>query len=373
MLWRIFLAGFVLFVGILLTTPAQGSYPYGSHYVNNDGYRVYAGDPYFWYGNYAHTRYWVYPTYYGGYYRPGYWRYSYSHTYKATPTYAGVTPADPSWRTKLLEIAANRDKSEGAIRRQAFEHAWFKEAVGLLGFQGNFKWEGYGMAPPYPAGGNYGQYQPHYGNLQLSSAGVNGNTVYGYSVNSIASVYGDANLSALYQQANRLAENAQKLAGQAQSDFSGLVGQEGANRAKVAEILAKSQAVREFLKGVEGNGGKVETRTFTFKVGPSANGGFDIQKLPVPGGADNAPPMPPAQDIRQLWGASASKCAQCHSPQSKDGGFDVTQYWNMPQEARARVVTRLLTNDENKRMPRTKDGKAGEKLSPDEIKLWLVQ
>ena len=356
----------VLLILIVLLA-ATGITAASGGYLNSDGYWQYSGDPYYWYGNNAYVRTLVNGTgYYScGVYYPGasYYRYTYHHTYTA-PVQLSYT--DPGWRSKLLDIAAARDKAEASIRKAAFEQAYFKDAVQALGLTGNFRWDGYGIAPPYV----YPSVVPYagYGSLQLSTAGVNGSTVYGQTYNSIASVYGDANLSQLYQQASRLAENAQSLAGQATGDFGKLVGQEGSNRAKVAEILARSQAAMEFLKSLEQPGSKFESREFRFKVVPGTNGGMQIQKLDPT--APQAPVMPQVNDTKALE-QSALKCISCHGPDKKDGGFDVRTYLTLSPADKVKVVQRLLTTDESKRMPRVPGGGVGPKMSMDEIRLWI--
>ncbi len=375
---RLILVGLLgVFIGNTLL-PTNKSNASGNGVLNSDNYWSYAGDKYYYRGNYAYNRYYAQPYYSYGVYYPGSYVYTYSHTY--TPqTYTAPTPAytDPGWRSKLLDIAAARDKAESNIRKSAFEQAHYMDAVKALGLQGNFHWQGYGVAPPYPS---YAYGVPHssYGNLQLSNAGVQGNTLYGYSYNSIASVYGDTNLSQLYQQANRLAENAQRLSGQATTDFSALVGAEGSNRARVAEILAKSQAVQEMLRAMQDGNAKVETKTFTFKMVQGANGAMEIQKVPngPPNGNGVAnPEQLPAPGNGQVdqakWQQSAMSCVACHSGQKKEGAFDVTQYQTLTPDQKMKVVNRLTTSDDAKRMPRTQDGKVGPKMSLGEVSLWL--
>lgn len=357
------LALFLLGVQALPATSHPGSY------TNSDGYWVYPGDGYYWHGNTAYTRTWLTtPGYYayGRYYAgTGYWQYAYHHTYTA-PAYVApaVAYTDPGWRSRLLDLAAQRDKAEAQIRKGAFEQAYFKEAVGVLGLQGNFRWEGYGAAPPYLASG--GAPALGYGNLNLSSAGVNGNTLYGYSYNSIANLYGSNDLATLYQQANRLAENAQKLGGQATTDFGALVSQEGGNRARVAEILARSQAAREVLQSLEQPSGKVETRTFSFKTVQGADGQMRLERVPEGAVA------PAALEVAKAWERSATQCLGCHSGNKKDGGFDVTTYRALAAEQKLAVIGRLTTSDPSKRMPRSADGK-GVALPLAEVALWLQQ
>lgn len=350
-------------VSLRIIPPAYGNpYPSGladTAYVYRDGY--------YWQGERAYTRAWYQPPFtygyhggcYQGYWPQGYYTYTYSHTLQRPQ----VSYTDPGWRSKLLDIAAQRDKVEGDIRRGVFEQAYFSAAVKQLGLEGNFHWQGYGVVPPYGAAPILG-----YPSLTLSAAGVQGSTIYGYhggaTYNSIASVYGDANLAQLYQQANRLAENAQRLSGQATTDFSALVGAEGGNRAKVAEILAKSQAVQELLKGL-GDGVKVENRQFTFELKQTPQG-MQLQRI--------EPQAAPGGNRRALWEAHAKEaCGGCHGGGKKQGGFELAEWVpEMKPERRMAVLSRLLTDDAAKLMPRAADGGVGKKLAPAQLELWLA-
>lgn len=370
---------FVLVFFIVIVEVKAGEYKNG--YVNSDGYSWYNG---YWYrGDLGYTRaLYQRPGYYScGYYYPAtsYYRYSYSHTYQRQP--AKVSYETPDWRTKLLDIAGQRDKAEASIRKGIFEQQYFMEAVKGLGLEGNFRWQNYGIAPPYSpqayVNGN------SYGSLNLSSAGVNGSSLYGYSYNSIANLYGDASLNVLYQQANRLTENAQKLSGQATTEFNSLIGAEGHNRARVAEILAKGQAAQEVLRAMDGSSAKIETKTYSFKVVPGPDGKPQMQKVngDAPqqmqrvNGDQPQPQIQPqnGQDTSQLWQAAAkNRCASCHGGAKKEGGFDISLYPTMTPEQKLKVVSRILTTEEAKRMPRNPDGTPSSRLPIEEIQLWLM-
>lgn len=282
--------------------------------VSRDGY-------YYWSGG---CRYW----------QPAYQEYSY------TPAKIAVSYKDADWKTKLLELAAARDKVEGEIRKNAAEYSQFKEAIDALGLKGNFRWDGYGAAPP--------GYSSH-----ASVTGATGNTVYGYSYNTIASVYGDVKLESLYQQSARLAESAQKFSAQANQDFGALVGQEGANRAKVAEILAKGQAARETLEALR-DPSKIQTSESVIKV--------------VPNGERKAD----ASGVKPAFASMANaKCASCHSGSDPKGKFAIADYPALTIAQRLAVIDRLTTRDDSKLMPRAKDGGPGQRLTEDEIRLFL--
>ncbi len=312
---------------------------------------------YYWNGNYAYNRVLVQQPgyYYGGCYYPGsaQYQYNYSHTYQA-PAQTYTAPAATDWRTELLKVASKRDAYEQKLRASMIEHQQYMEAVKALGLPQY-------AAPLYMPGA--GAAYNLQGSLQLSTAGVNGNTVYGYSYSNLRDLYGSGDLATLYQQAARLAENSQKLSGQATGDFSALIGQEGQNRAKVAEILAKGQAIQEMLRAMEGTKG-AETKTFTFKLTTGADGKVQMEKVPEPGVAPEA--------SRKAWEQSAiNNCVACHAGGKKEGKFDVTQYPAMSPEEKRGVIARLVTMDETKRMPRAEGGKAGKPLSQAELKLWL--
>lgn len=302
------------------------------------------------------------------YQNPGYWyngcyfqgSYHYRYTLYSAPQVAYVAPkvptySDPDWRAQLLNIAAARDKQEGEIRKAAFEQQYFTEAVKALGLEGNFRWNGYGTVPPYLSNG-YGampfanglyQMQGHY------NFGVNGSTQYGYS--SIANLYGDTDLNQLFLQAAQLTQNAQKLSGEATSNFQGLVGQEGSNRAKVAEILAKGQVAREVISALTSS----DFKSFSFKISPV--GMIEKDDSKVDAGTKAV--------LRQQWGdLAAAKCASCHSGNKTEGKFDIGNYLSMSQqEKQDRVWSRLTTDDPTRRMP-----KDGPKLTSEELRLFFL-
>ena len=272
-------------------------------------------------------------------YNPGY--YASNVTYKQYV--APVSYKDAGWRGKLLDLATQRDKAEGDIRKGQFEHAYFLEAVDALGLKGNFRIEGYGTAAPYPTG-----------SLQLGSYGVSGNSVYGTSYNTIASVYGDTNLNTLYQQAARLTENAQTLAGQANTEFSGIVKQSDEGHARIAEILAKKDLAGEIIRSLPTPQSRVETRQFQFGSA-----------------ADTTARLTERMTNYDAFQRVATKCASCHSNGVRKGGFNVWDYPRMTIEQKGKVLGLLLPNAApEKAMPRGKDGGRGEPLTQEEFQVF---
>ncbi len=377
----------------LCLTPAAKADNYSNGYVDGNGYTYNNG--YWWKDGYAYKyeRYWVAGTsyyQYGCHYTtPGYWAYKYVQypvaQYKEPEKKVSYT--DPDWRSKLLDIAGNRDKYEAQARKAAYEQKAFIDSVGALGLTGNFRWEGYGTSPYPPAAltGGYGGYYQHlsYGatlplnglyshqqQLQLGSYGANASTLYGNTLKQLADPYADNNLPQLYQQANRLAENAQRLSGQATQDFGLLVKEEGGNRARVAEILARAEAVRQFMSTIDGPPKTVtETKTFEFKsdtvqVGPAAGG--------VPAGDPNYLKVNPQATGRkaQFEAVWKARCASCHTGTAAKAKFTLETYYKMTADEKLKVWQLLVTKDKDRVMPRTASGGPGELLTQDEVRLF---
>lgn len=80
-------------------------------------------------------------------------------------------------------------------------------------------------------------------------AAIQGTTQYG--VSDIASFYGDLDFGALFNQAARLADGAQKLSDKATTGYSALVATTSGDRTRVAEVLAKGQAASQALAAVK--------------------------------------------------------------------------------------------------------------------------
>lgn len=320
---------------------------FANGYTSTDGYVFQNG--YWTWGGKAYTRVLAYgPGYYAyGCYHQGSPYYSYNYSHDLAPA---VSYKDADWRSKLLDIAKQRDAHEGDIRKSAFEQKYFLDGVQALGLTGNFNWQGYGAAPPL-ASGSY-----NVGGYNLGTYGANGNTLYGYTYQSVANLYGDTNLNQLYQQAGRFVDKAQSLAGQAVTEHTNLAGQAGENAAKVAEILAKGQAVQQYLQSLQQPSARLETKTYSFKVAPDAEGKLQVQKLDGPVAVGSG----------MTWATSAAKCMKCHLEKNKEGGFDVRTYVDMTPEQKAVVIRRLTTDDPAKHMP-----KGGPMMPLEELQLWL--
>jgi mono/diheme cytochrome c family protein len=187
-----------------------------------------------------------------------------------------------------------------------------------------------------------------------------GTTVYGYS--SVAEAYGNVDLGLLYNQAARLTDQAQQLAGQAATDFQTLVQAEGQNRAEVAKIIAQGQAAREALLATRGSPSgftqQSQFRAFTFKVTQDSSGAMKVEQVPagttMPAAntspdfnlTGNAPQALKAGNISEII---KNKCVSCHGSDKASGGLNFLQPITDAQQAA--VLERITTTDAVKRMP----------------------
>lgn len=336
---------------------ASGYYADG---FQEDGYTYRAG--YWWSGDQPYTRaridyYEPYTySYCGRYYtqQKAYWYWKYSKAYDAST----VSPKDPDFRTKLLEIAKQRDRIEGEIRKSAAQHNEFLEAVQVLGLQGNFEWKGYGTAPLYasPQRAAYGQ------SLQYGQFGNNASTIFGYS--QLTEAYNTLDPNILFQQSASLTKGAQSLAGQANSEFNTSLDKAIRAQGRAAEIVAQGIASERALIAARAAPQSSTTTTVT-QPGPVA------PPEPVLPPDQEAPPVMPKVVGGRVPFPAAADCMACHSGAKVEGRFDVTTWWGLP-EARRRVIIRdrLLTDDMAKLMPRKPDGGA-HRLPPGKLKQFM--
>lgn len=380
-----FLLAAVFSVALPTSSPASD---YATGFVNSDGYTWHDG--YWWYGSNAYTRVWVAPT--AGYWRcgiyypgaTGYWSYYFDHAGQlAATTYSALSYTDPAWRSKILDLAAQRDKYELDARRTSVEQAAFERSIAALGLTGNFAIAGYGQAVAYPALGAFANSHALYGNgygatPNLGTYGANADSLYGYSFSQVKEAYGTTDLNALYQSASRLAKGAQDLGGQATSDFSALVEQAGNNQARVAEILAKAQAAAIALNAANPQPSTKTTTTSTV-TGSAANvgtAGSTVQTTVAPG--TTPPPDPQAAaaasqaDMANFMRTVAiPSCGSCHSGKTVKGGFDIMSYPTLDATAKAKVWGRVFSLDPEKRMPRAADGGPGVPQTAEQKQEWV--
>jgi hypothetical protein len=343
---------------VLMAAPvaalASDSYPEG--FVNVDSYVWTKGR---WYKDgqfYTATKtYYTEPYYYCGrcYTRERY-RYAYVPVAEVKPALPSYR--DPLWREKVLDLVAYRDRVEAQKQLEALQQAEFVETIQVLGLQDNFRWEGYGSHVPYASPLRF----------RLSAAGVQGNTVYGYERSTIADLYSSVDLNVALQQAGRLVEGVQRLEGNANQNYQDNVRALNDGAAKIAEIRAKGDILREMLR--EPDRARIEQREYSYRASTGADGRMKVERVDVP-------------NVGKLWEAHAKKeCSSCHSGEEPKGNFEWTTYPALPATGdrdkvgitKEIVLERLITHDLDKRMPRNPEGGPGRKITPKEYNLWAA-
>ena len=266
------------------------------------------------------------------------------------------------WRERLLDIAATRDKYAQAARNSVIEHNEFLEAVKALNLEGhpglhqNIRYpQGYqqGYQQPYS---NHGEASNNYGQQYVPNA-QQGNTVYGYSYSSLASLYNQNDLSTLYQQIGRNAKAAAELTSHAHQSTVQLAEIEGTNKARIAMILAKA----ELLKAAAEPEAHFKAKLQVYGTAPLR--GIQSGGLPL----SSQTPQQVAGSLRELL---ATKCYSCHSGGRIEGtsqvfpqGADLTQYATFAPEQKHAVLQATL----NGSMP-----KEGEPLTVEEMGLFYA-
>ncbi len=260
----------------------------------------------------------------------------------------------PGWKEKALDIAKQRD-----------EYQSYLKTLDVLGFHGQPY--GYNMQSYNIQGSHSYPMSPA---IQLGSYGVQGNTTYGYTYNTLKEMYGTTDMNVLYQQSARLTAGAQSLAKEANTDFSGLVGQAGTNAARVAEILAKAQAASIALRAARADS--------SVRIQTSSSGTLPVPTFvpPTPGGDPGTGGASSELSIRGakvfLENVGVPKCASCHSGKTLKGNFDILAYPNMSAEQKELVWNRIFTHDRDKMMPRDASGGPGTRLTASEKQAFVT-
>lgn len=192
---------------------------------------------------------------------------------------------------------------------------------------------------------------------------VQGNTVYGYQA--ISNYQNGVDLGALYNQAARLTDQAQQLAGQAATDFQSLVQAEGQYKADVARIIAQGQAAKEALSAVNAPQRVTEHRTFSFKITAMPDGQIKVDSIQDKPDFDLLTPKQSANSASEASNILSSKCVKCHNDNKSMGGLNLIK--PITESQQAEILNRVVTDDPSLLMPRSSDNKPGPKLSNKEI------
>lgn len=346
----------LVIVALLLCALPSLAGGYADGFVE-DGYAYNVASGYWFKGGYAYSRTRIdysEPYVYCGrtYYQPYYY-----HRYTKVLDASTVKPSDPDFRVKLLEIAKQRDAIEGAIRKSANQHNEFLESVQALGLSGNFTFQGYGQAPSYA--------NPlRYGSLQYGAYGQqNAATIYTYK--EAVDAYNTLDPNVLFQQSASLTKGAQALAGQANTEFTGLVDRANAGIQRAAEIDAAGRASSAALAAARA-APQTSTQSSTTVIQPTP---LVPQQLP-PG--DDEPAAMPKVGVRgggRLPFPAANACVSCHYGASAAAKFDISLWKGLPDERKGQIIRdHLLTTDQVKLMPRQKNGSPGPRLTLKQVR-----
>lgn len=210
-----------------------------------------------------------------------------------------------------------------------------------------------------------GSINPGYG-ARSSYGSVQGNSIYGYKRETVASAYGDYNPSVLGQSAYRLSDavrsdSADLVAAYVNGTLE-LLGKDNEGRASAASIIAAGQAIAAARSGAQ------VKQTTTVQQPATIQQSYGTQPA-QPGGL--APVMPPARENDQqplprpgperaigALPASAVRCAGCHArgQEAKGGGFVLLEANGQARKLNALELLALqekarLEPDDPKSMP----------------------
>tara|TARA_R110000803_G_scaffold205530_3_gene272268 strand:+ start:6607 stop:7641 length:1035 start_codon:yes stop_codon:yes gene_type:complete len=270
--------------------------------------------------------------------------YRYVYQYKAWPVVVkAISYKDDNFALKALAIAGAKDKEYHALQRDALKHNQALELVKALGLEGNpninvrYATDPFGMAA---MGYRNSQYVPN---------AAQGNSNYGYSVNTLVKSYNALDTNVALQQLARGQEGAQATSAQALLGIKETIDLEGNHRYRVAVKLAQAELVRTqaaaqaaLLKASAVP--EVEVRTETKVFGSAPGAGIPLH----------------AFSVDRLTAVIASRCSGCHSAtldESKPSklfpdGVKMANYGTFTAEQKGRIAQLILSGD----MPTKKGG-----------------
>lgn len=312
----------LVFLLLLVTSPVFAGYTYRNGY---------------WYdGEQAYTQNRFYQPGYNG--CCGYYYFTYTPYYP--PAVAAEAPYKAEgWRDTLLKGVLNE-------RKNAQEQTYYMDAITAFGIKG------VNITSPVPSQTTYGQ----------AFFAPQASTVYGYTYHDLTKVYGDTDINQLYQAAARQAENSQRYAAEGNNNFAALVDQAAKDKAKFAEILARSNEI--VAKG----------QAFAL-----AMKSLEERKIVIENkGSVSLPPIVPAEAPRmsegllKLSALFGQDCSGCHNAVKKNGGIDLADWRNFDSGTKLKVFNAVSNPDSGKRMPRVEGGGAGRQWTNEEAKLLLT-
>ncbi len=307
---------------------------------------------------------------YGYYYQPSYhWRYVKIPSYVAPAvTYKEPPPYSPNWMPEMIRYANYLDD------RDLYE----KLLTRITPARPNLRLQQYGYS--------YG-YASNYATPNLGTYGVNANTTYGYSAQTLTNAYGDLNLNTSIQAVARGRDQQIQAGVQSQTELGSLVDRIVAGQGRNAQLIAEAIATRIKLDAARPTGEVNSSSTFRGTVVTPGS----IQPPPIPqlpNVVPNPQPMDPAniqpkdtsvddaKEFLKVYGIPL--CGSCHTPKDgkePSGKFSILDYPTMSQTDRsARVWPRLIQDSkEHPRMP-LKEDRSGpaEPLNADQLRAFFT-
>jgi hypothetical protein len=280
-------------------------------------------------------------------------------------------PSVGQWVYTLVPAARPNIVINNNVQPPAYvPYDWRKDAVKFMAQRedlGAYKDWVKAMGYPVPGQPSYGYSQKGTYEGGVVSSVVSGSTSLGYNPYFMAQLFwGDGN-SAAIQQTGQLADNANAAAERMYQNQLALVQQDGKQRADIAAIFARASAAQAFLQSLEK---PVTTQhSANFKFTPTN----ELLPAPKPVVPVMPPADPPAPVVKADFQAMVgNKCAACHTGEAgKKNGLDISLWPTFNAEQKARIAARVHPlADEKLRMPRNKDGSAGQ-LSKSEYEMFL--
>ncbi len=191
-----------------------------------------------------------------------------------------------------------------------------------------------------------------------------GTTVYGQA-QGLSSLYSSYNsnvdMGLLYNQAARLTDQAQQLAGHAATDFASLVQAEGVNRTEVAKILAQGEAAKVALMASKGDQLQLTNRQpFAFRVSQDSRGEIRVERDEF-----NLTTPQPLTNTTGVSDLLRTRCVSCHNNEVRNGNLNLLS--EISAEQQRAILDRVTTDDLTRRMPARQGGGAGQKLATEEL------
>lgn len=195
-----------------------------------------------------------------------------------------------------------------------------------------------------------------------------GSSLLGYpNMNLSADIYSNIDLAA---QLNDLTRTASQMSSDANNVLKGVgdqVGRLADNQKEIAKASIQSNAlVASILANAQNTQAQANLAT-ALRVPDSAPAPAAAQ--PAAPGNQGANQAAPADNLQQIQTLFNTKCVSCHKADKNLGGLDLTDIAKLDHAKCDKILNRVTTDDLDKRMPRTADGKPGEKLSVPELKL----